>query len=162
VTIGGTVAGRYPFSDPLAALLALDTRLHFHHHGEMSLEAFLAGQGLKDILVKIIIPKAGQIGAFQSVRRTRTDYAVLNTAVVKTGDEYRIVVGARPGRAVLVPEASDYLRVNVLNATSAREAGNIAAASLQFGDNPRGSSAYRQAICPVLIARALMEVFHAA
>ncbi|SHO49082.1 CO or xanthine dehydrogenase, FAD-binding subunit [Desulfopila aestuarii DSM 18488] len=162
VTIGGTVAGRYPFSDPLTALLALDARLQFYHYGEISLEEFFTGQGLKDILVKIIIPKRGQIGAFQSVRRAKTDYAVLNAAVTKTGDDYRIVVGARPGRAVLVPEASDYLSSNGLNETTARKAGNIAAASLQFGDNPRGSGEYRKAICPVLIARALMEVHHAA
>jgi len=162
VTMGGTVAGRYPFSDPLTALLALDARLQFHHHGEISLAEFLAGPGIKDILVHIIISKQGQIGAFQSVRRTKTDYAVLNAAVTKIGDNYRIVVGARPGRAVLVPEASDYLHANGLNETTAQEAGNIAAADLQFGDNPRGSGEYRKAICPVLVARALMEVHHAA
>lgn len=163
VTIGGTVAGRYPFSDPLAALLALDARLQFHHHGELSLEEFLAGQGVKDILVNIIIAKEGQLGAFQSLRRTKTDYAVLNVAVAKTGNGgYRVVVGARPGRAMLVPEAGDYLRINGVNETTAREAGTIAAAVLQFGDNPRGSGEYRKAICPILIARALMEVHDAA
>lgn len=162
VTVGGTVAGRYPFSDPLAALLALDARLHFYHQQEIPLERFLAGQGIKDILVKIIIPKHGQIGAFQSVRRSQTDYAVLNAAVAKTGESYRIVVGARPGRATLVPEAAEFLQKNGLNKTTAREAGNIAAATLQFGDNPRGSGEYRKAICPVLVARALMEVQHAA
>lgn len=52
VTIGGTVAGRYPFSDPLTTLLALDCRLLFHHHGEITLHEFLSGQGFKDILVK--------------------------------------------------------------------------------------------------------------
>jgi len=162
VTIGGTVAGRYPFSDPLAALLALDTRLQFHHHGEIALEDFLAGPAIKDILVSIVIAKNDQIGAFQSVRRTKTDYAVLNTAVAKTDDDYRIVVGARPGRAVLVPEASNHLLANGLNETTAREAGTIAAAHLQFGDNPRGSGEYRKAICPALVARALLEVHHAA
>lgn len=63
---------------------------------------------------------------------------------------------------MLVPVAAEYLRANGLDAATAREAGNIAAASLQFGDNPRGSESYRKAICPVLVTRALMEVLHAA
>ncbi len=162
VTIGGTVAGRYPFSDPIAALLALDAGLQFYNHGRVSLEEYLSGKGYKDILEKIIIPKNGSIGAFTSIRKSQTDYAVLNVAVTRNADTYRIVVGSRPGKAVCVSQAADYLTKNGLNEASAAEAGRLAADNLQFGDNPRGSAEYRKAICPVLITRALMEVMHAA
>jgi len=162
VTIGGTVAGRYPFSDPLTALTALDARLTFHRHGTISLGAFLHGQGFKDVLEKVTIPTIeGTHAAFHSIRRTKTDYAVLNAAVA-VGSDYRVTVGARPGRAVLVPEAADYLREHGLNDATAHEAGKIAAATLQFGDNPRATAEYRKAVCPTLVARALMEVIHAA
>lgn len=162
VTIGGTVAGRYPFSDPIAALLALGAQLKLYRLGQVTLEEFLAGDGAKDILEKIIIPKNGQVTAFTSIRRTKTDYAVLNAASARTGNNFRIVVGSRPGRAMLAVEAADYLTTNGLNDDSIREAGRIAAETLQFGDNPRGSAAYRKLVCPVLIGRALTEVLHAA
>jgi CO/xanthine dehydrogenase FAD-binding subunit len=162
VTIGGTVAGRYPFSDPLTALLALDARLYFHHQGEVTLADYLAGPAIRDILVKIAIGDSWRQAAFASIRRTRTDYAVLNTAVARTDDSYRIVVGARPGRAMLVPEAAEYLHQNGLDQQTARAAGRIAAQQLRFGDNPRGSGEYRRRLCPVLVARALMEVSDAA
>lgn len=162
VTIGGTVAGRYPFSDPITALLALDCRLQFFKTGQLSLEEFLAGKGLKDILHKIIIPKNGQIAAFTSIRKSKTDYAVLNVAAAKTNTTYRIIVGSRPGRAINVIEAAAYLEENGLSPDTAQKAGAIAAEILQFGDNPRGSGEYRKAVCPVLIARALTEVMHAA
>ena len=162
VTVGGTVAGRFPFSDPLTALLALNAELEFHHHGRISLEEYLAGKTLRDILVKVIIAKGGQRGSFQSIRRSKTDYAVLNAAACRQGDDLRIVVGARPGRAMLVPEAAAHLHDRGLTAETAREAGAIAARTLQFGDNPRGSGRYRQTVCPVLVTRALMEVCDAA
>lgn len=162
VTIGGTVAGRYPFSDPLTALLALDTTLQFYGHGRVSLTEYLKGKGYKDILEKIIIPKDGRLAAYTSVRKSRTDYAVLNVAVAQCADSFRVVVGSRPGRAMQAKAAEEYLQQNGLDSESAAEAGRLAAAELQFGDNPRGSEAYRKAICPVLIERALTEVMHAA
>lgn len=162
VTIGGTVAGRYPFSDPLTALMALDAELVFHHHGRISLKDFLAGNGLKDILAQVILPKGDGKGAYQSVRRSHTDYAILNTAVTCNGADFRVIVGCRPGRASSAEKAENYLKTHGLDEETAVEAGRIAAGELQFGDNPRGSGEYRKAICPVLVRRALMEVMNAA
>ena len=39
-TIGGTIAGRYAFSDVITALLTLDVKLIFFPKKEMSLENF--------------------------------------------------------------------------------------------------------------------------
>lgn len=161
VTIGGTVAGRYPFSDPITALLALDATLVFHQHGQILLEEYLKGKGCRDILEKVIIPKDGRLAAFNSLRKVKSDYAVLNVAVAKNIESYRIVVGSRPGRAMHVPAAVSYLQKHGLDTKTALEAGRIAAENLQFGDNPRGSGEYRKAVCPILVQRALAEVIHA-
>jgi CO/xanthine dehydrogenase FAD-binding subunit len=162
VTIGGSVAGRYPFSDPITALMALDAELLFHGHGRISLQEYLGGKGLRDILVKIIIPKRDWSASFTSVRKSATDYAVLNCAVARSGEEYRVVVGSRPSRALRVESAEKYLAKNGLTVETAGEAGQCAADNLQFGDNPRGSGEYRKKICPVLVKRALLEVLNAA
>lgn len=162
VTLGGTIAGRYPFSDPITALLALDTQLKFYNHGQVSLTEYLDGKGYKDILEKIIIPDDGRIAAFSSIRKSATDYAVLNSAVSRNGNAFRIIVGSRPGRAVQAVEAQEFLQGKGLNENTAAEAGRITAEHLQFGDNPRGSAEYRKAVCPVLVQRGLMEVIHAA
>lgn len=158
VTIGGTVAGRYPFSDPITALVALDTRVELYHHGEMALVDYLASKGLRDIVVKIIVPDDDRAGAFASIRKSATDYAALNCAVSRRGGEYRIVVGSRPGKAARALEAEQFLEKNGADSESMKRAGELAAEALTFGDNPRGSGSYRKAICPVLIGRALAEV----
>ena len=158
VTLGGSVAGRYPFSDPITALMAMDAQLVFHHHGQMSLQSYLEGKGLKDILVKIVLPKERRYGAFQSIRKSATDYAVLNVAVTLANNAFRIVVGSRPGKAMNIPEVAEYLAKEGLNEETAAQAGILAAETLKFGDNPRGSAAYRKAVCPVLVKRALLEI----
>ena len=160
-TIGGSVAGRYPFSDPVAALLALDARLVFHANGTMRLEDYLAAKPLRDILIEIIVPNNNCLAAFCSLRKAKTDYSVLNVAVAKNDNDFRIVVGSRPARAVRVNVAEEYLAQRGLNDQTLSEVGSLVSENLTFGSNPRGSSEYRKAICPVLVQRALAEVMHA-
>lgn len=162
VTIGGSVAGRYPFSDPITALMALDCTVVLHHHGEIELKDFLENKPAKDILVKLILPGENHPAAFVSQRRASSDYPVLNVAASRIGDGYRVVVGSRPGRARNAVEAADLLRQQGLSEDTIRQSAQLAADSLSFGDNPRGSARYRKAICPVLVERALTEVMHAA
>lgn len=160
LTVGGTVAGRYPFSDPITALLALDAQLVFHHSGQVLLEDFLHGKGYRDVLEKIILPKDSRLAAFSSIRKVKSDYAILNVAVAKKTTGYRIIVGSRPGRAMHVSASADYLQEHGLDANTAVEAGRLTALTVQFGDNPRGSGEYRKAVCPVLVQRALVEVIN--
>lgn len=161
VTLGGSVAGRYPFSDPITALLALDAKVHFQNSGLLPLQDYLAGKGLRDILVSIQLPKDGRKAAFTSVRKSKTDYAVLNCAVAEVHKTFRVVVGSRPSRGAHATEAEAFLEENGLSPEMASRAGKLAAEQLQFGDNPRGSRAYREKICPVLVQRALLEVHNA-
>lgn len=162
VTVGGTISGRYPFSDLITALMALDAELFFHKQGLVKLKDFLEARPTKDILVKLILPNDQRLAAFSSIRKTKTDYAVLNCAVAEVNESYRIVVGSRPGRAARAPAAEQHLNRHGLSDKTIAEAGRLAAASLKFGNNPRGTSSYRQHVCPVIIKRALTEVLHAA
>lgn len=158
VTIGGSIAGRYAFSDPICALLALDAELELFKHGRVKLSSYLEGKQIKDILVKVIIPFPEMSAAYQSVRRNATDYPMLNCAVSKRENSYRVVVGSRPARAVLALGASEFLSMNGLNSDNIEKAAALATKELKFGDNPRASKEYRKAVCPALIKRALNEI----
>ncbi len=57
-TIGGSVFGRFGFSDPLTLLLALDARVELAEAGRMSLKDFAASGIRKDILTHISSPAA--------------------------------------------------------------------------------------------------------
>jgi CO/xanthine dehydrogenase FAD-binding subunit len=154
VTVGGTIFGRFAFSNLATALLALGAEVNLHRAGRVPLEVFLGGRPERgDILVSILLPAAGGRAAWQELTRTCNDFAVLNVAAVRRDDQLRIAVGARPGVARLCPKAA----VAALAEGPAR-AGEAAAAELEFGDDVRASADYRRAICPVLVARAVEEV----
>ncbi|MCY6354116.1 FAD binding domain-containing protein [Clostridium sp. ZS2-4] len=158
-TIGGSVAGRYAFSDVITPLLALDTYVELHNGGKTSLKDFLEIKGkINDILVKIVIMKDERKSSFQSVRNTSTDFAILNAAASNIGGDFKISVGARPGVAQLAQKAMEFLKSSELNEETAIKAGEIAAEELKFGSNIRGSLEYRTELCKTLVKRAIMEV----
>lgn len=158
-TIGATVFSKYGFSDPIAALLALNAELVFYNGGKVFLEDYLKEEGKrKDILEKIILHKNTEKVAFQSMRNSQVDYAILNVAVSKEDGKYRVAVGARPRTAALAYKAMDYLNSIEISEENAYKAGEIASGELAFGSNTRGSAEYRREICKVLVKRAIMEV----
>lgn len=158
VTVGGTVYSRYGFSDLITALLSLDTEVMLQGKGRIPLERFLEEGSHKDILVKIIIPKTNRKAVFQMMRNSKSDYAILNVAVSNKEDDWKIVVGARPNRAKIAKEASEYLSKDNLTQVDIDFAAGLAVKELTFGSNMRGSKEYREAICQVLVKRAIMEV----
>ncbi|MGI6684085.1 MAG: FAD binding domain-containing protein [Bacillota bacterium] len=158
VTAGATVYARFGFSDFITALLALDVEVELYHAGRMPLEKFLKEGAPRDILVKLVIKNTAGKASFQAMRNSYGDYAILNAAVSKLGDHWKIVVGARPGRGEIAREASKYLEQCGLTPEEIEEAARMAAKELTFGSNIRGSREYREAICPVLIKRAVQEV----
>lgn len=158
VTVGATVYSRYGFSDLITALLALDVEVELFQVGRIPLAEFLANTPKKDILVKILIKKEQCNGSFQSLRNSAVDYAILNVAVAKVGQDWRIAVGARPGRAILAEKAAEYLAQSSLKPEDIENAAKIASNELAFGSNMRGSAEYRKEMSKVLVKRAIAEV----
>ena len=157
-TVGGTVYSRYGFSDLNTALLALDVDVVLFHAGRMPLEKFMAEGALRDILVKLMIRKSGRIASFQAMRNSHGDYAILNAAVSRADDDWKIVVGARPGRGERGEKAAKFLSQSRLTSEEIAAAARMAVEELTFGSNIRGSKEYRQAVGQVLVRRCLQDV----
>ncbi len=160
ITVGGTVAGKYGFSDLLTALLALDAKVGLYGDGEVPIEEFLGAKSNEPKLVEKVIIETGDVkAAYASVRKSRTDFAALNAAAVRRNGSWRVAVGARPGSAQLSAEAAKQLgSEKTPSEESAKQAGEAAASELSFGSDLRGSADYREQICSVLVKRAIMEV----
>ncbi len=156
-TTGGTLYGRYGFSNLITALLAVDAEVELHRAGRMRLDKFFTTKpDPRDILTKVILPDLPWRAAWRDLTRTVNDYAVLNVAVAGQGDQARVVVGARPGRGVRCPEAEAALLAGGEDAP--RKAGEAAADTVEFGGDARGSADYRRELCRTLVDRAAREV----
>lgn len=158
-TIGGSVFGRYGFSDVITPLMALNTYVEFYNLGRAPLEDFLESKSkIEDILVKIIIKKDGRRGKFLSIRNTAGDFSILNAAVSKKENEFKVVVGSRPLGAKLSREAMEFINNAEINEENAKKAGELAAENLSFGEDLRASETYRKELCKALVKRGIMGV----
>lgn len=139
-TVGGSIFGRFGFSDVLTCFLAMDAFVELYPTGLMPLAEFVKiGYG-NEILVSVIVKKKPMKIAYETLRNEATDFPILAVAVAKWDDCYHVTVGARPTRAALVTEEvlNDYQGV---------------AAKFTYGTNHRGSAEYRQYLAAVLIKR---------
>lgn len=156
-TVGGSVYGKYGFSDLITALLPLDCQVVLYKGGALSLTDFLKNKD-KDIIEKIILKKSKIKATFKDLRNTSTDFAILNTAVVMDKNTLKISVGARPGVAVLKVFDQDFMKQFKDTIDVAEEVSLIIGKDLQFGSDLRATSEYRKEICKVLVKRGVMEV----
>ena len=144
-TLGGSVYSRFGFSDVSALLLALDAEVVLFGRGAVKLSDYQKEAWDRDIITHIRIPK-GQTADVQSVRVSGTDIPTLVCAAAKSEKGIRMVLGARPARAMIVADG-------LAPDADAKMFEEIAART-PFGTNLRASEAYRRKIAPVLMARA--------
>lgn len=156
-TIGGSLWGRFGFSDPLTLFLALGAKVELFHKGIVELEEWLDQPTEPDILVRVIVPKTEMQVVYLSQRNTATDFPTLTCAVCKRNGEYVCALGARPGRARLYRDEKNLLSAGV-TAESAEAFGEDLSNRADFGSNMRGSAEYRQRISKVLVRRALLAM----
>jgi CO/xanthine dehydrogenase FAD-binding subunit len=156
-TVGGSVFGRYGFSDVLTFLMAVDASVELFHGGIVTVEEFAKMPYDRDVLVSVIIPKREQKTAYQSLRNTKTDFPVLTCCVSMSDNVVRTCIGARPHRAVCIYDEDGILK-NGITEESAAAFGDYVSKNIATGSNLRASGEYRSAIAGVLVKRALEEL----
>ena len=158
VTVGATLFSKYGFSDLIIALLCLDTEIETFSKGRMTLDEFLNKGHEKDLLTKIYIRKNNKKASYKALRKAKSDYPIVNVAVSKLDNTFKICIGARPQVAKEAKNASEFLSNNNITNENIDKAVQIAVDELSFGSNMKASKEYRYAMAKVLIKRAIMEV----
>ncbi len=153
-TVGGSVWGRFGFSDLLTLLLALDASVILYHGGEMPLAKFVFLPKDNDILTHIRVPKpkGEALGiCYESVRLTATDFPLLAVAANALPEKTFLSVGARPGRAMRIT-------LPPVTQITPKQAAELAAKAIPCGGNMRADAAYRAQVMKVLIKRAVEKL----
>lgn len=156
-TIGGSVYGRFGFSDVITALAVLDCKIDLVEHGFMDLNEFILEGKYKDIIKQIIIKKNNPKTSYHMLRKSDADFPTLTCAVSKT-DKIKIVVGSRPKTAHHALKAEEFITGKELNDENIMSAAKLVMEELEFGDDIRSSQTYKEQVAQVLVKRALMEV----
>ncbi len=156
-TIGGSIYGRYGFSDVLTMFLALDSYVELYKGGIVPLADFAKMKADRDIIVNIIVKKKPLNCVYISERISKTDFPVLAVCVSECDGKFIASVGARPARAEAITDCEGILS-NGINAESAEKFGKYVTEKLNFNSNIRGSAKYREHLSTVLVKRAVMAL----
>lgn len=156
-TIGGSIWGRFGFSDVLTLFLALDSYVELYKGGIVPMAEFAKMKYDRDILMNIIVKKKPCKCVYDAVRIQRTDFPVLTCATSIIDGEYKIVIGARSGKARLYGDDKGLLANGITQenaALFAKELGKIVPTS----SNNRASKSYRSRLVGVLTERNLIRL----
>lgn len=146
-TVGGSIFGRFGFSDVMTAFLALDSYVELYKGGVVPMSEFVKIKRDNDILVRVIVKKQAGHFVYLSHRNTRTDFPVLTVAVSDCGGVKKAVIGARPGIAKM------YEIETMDEETAARLQEETC-----FQSNMRASETFRRHLAGVLLSRAFGAV----
>lgn len=171
-TVGGSIWGRFGFSDVMTIFRALGAKVQLHKAGIMDLDEFAAlPRTTRDVLVSVIVPKNAKGVVYLSQRNQSTDFPVLTCAVANRSGRYVAVIGASPYMAEPVWDEDGILDC----LADAKTEGNAAltdnsetnakidkfaeyvAEHIRFGSNIRAGAEYREIICRVLTRRAVTQ-----
>ena len=171
-TVGGSIWGRFGFSDVMTIFRALGAKVQLHKAGIMDLDEFAAlPRTTRDVLVSVIVPKNAKGVVYLSQRNQSTDFPVLTCAVANRSGRYVAVIGASPYMAEPVWDEEGILDCladaktdgnaaltenSETNAKIDKFAGYVAE-HIRFGSNIRAGAEYREMICRVLTRRAVTQ-----
>ena len=171
-TVGGSIWGRFGFSDVMTIFRALGAKVQLHKAGIMDLDEFAAlPRTTRDVLVSVIVPKNAKGVVYLSQRNQSTDFPVLTCAVANRSGMYVAVIGASPYMAEPVWDEEGILDCladaktdgnaaltdnSESNAKIDKFAGYVAE-HIRFGSNIRAGAEYREIICRVLTRRAVTQ-----
>lgn len=156
-TVGGSIWGRFGFSDVLTLFMALDSYVELYNGGIVSMADFSTMKYDRDILMNIIVKKKPCKCVYDSVRIQRTDFPVLTCATSIIDGDYKVVIGARSGKARLYTDEKGILAGGISSENAASFAKELSKHVPTSGNN-RGSKEYRSRLVTVLTERNLKKL----
>lgn len=146
-TVGGSIYGRFGFSDVLTLFAALDCYVELYKGGNVPIQEFIHMNYDNDILVAVHIVKTPVKITYLSQRNSATDFPVIAVAVSEYNEKLHVSIGARPVRAAT-------LTLDLSEKADMEHLVKKVQEQFSFGSNRRGSADYRRHIAGVLVKRA--------
>ena len=153
-TVGGSIYGRFGFSDVLSAFLALDSYVELTGAGRVPLAEFVDMGYVRDVIEHVVVVKHDYRASYEAVRKAATDFPSLNVTAAWWNNTWHVTVGARPLRATLLQGVA----CGLTNEQPSEDELRALAASvraLSYGTNLWGSADYRRRISAPLAVQAV-------
>jgi CO/xanthine dehydrogenase FAD-binding subunit len=168
MTIGGTIARGYGWSDILTIFMTLDAKLNLFNGSYISIPIndFIEYKKKKEkfIIYELEIPKYNSQFHFSYIRFTRTsaDIPLINEGVLIKYEnnlitKINVLLGGRPNYPIHLNEVENFLIQKDLSEENINFAKELAK-NVQVFDDLRASSEYRRELASVLTRRNLIKI----
>ena len=152
--MGGSIYGRFGFSDVLSAFLALDSYVELTGAGRVPLAEFVDMGYVRDVIEHVVVVKHDYRASYEAVRKAATDFPSLNVTAAWWDNSWHVTVGARPLRATLLQGEACGLTAEQPSEDELRAlAASVRA--LSYGTNMWGSADYRRRISAPIAVQAV-------
>lgn len=154
-TIGGSIAGRFGFSDIWPVFLALHGQVVLADNTVLSAESYAAYRErhiIKEIRFDLTAPKVASL----ALRKSNADFPYITGAIRLDNHKYEIYIGGRPGIATKAQATSQIVTEEGLDGLPM--AMDKVKEELTFQSNSHASESYRKAMAAVLVKRLVEEV----
>ncbi len=169
-TIGGSICHADPMADYPGALAALGAEIEIASRdgrrrigaGEFFVDFLTTALEPGELVARIHLPPAptGSIGVYEKFARAEGDFATLSVALMVAMEGARcraigLALGSCGSTPVRSRQAESVLRGSVLSRDILAEACRLLDRAARPMDDVRGSAAYRRALIPRLVSRAV-------
>lgn len=159
-TVGGSIFGRYGFSDVLTLCMVLDAHVELYHKGIVPIQEFASMPYDQDLLVSVRIKKKPMHVVYVSQRNTKTDFPVLTCAMSYMDDTCLCSIGARPNKAICISDELHILEeyAHTWDETTIDRYVQYVAGQVPVGTNLRAGEEYRSLLVRALTKRAVRQI----
>ena len=158
-TVGGMLAVKHPFSRMLPALLALQVDVRMYHKGCMGLDDYLYCPPMGELITEISIARE-PVYAVRKTLYQETGVPWLIGAVSVQDALWRVVLGGRPGLAVIAEKASHLLTERGISMRD--NAAHVAGEELEFGSDALCPESQRRGAAEELVRELVNAAWHGA
>lgn len=156
-TLGGVMAVKNPFSPLLTIFMTLHVDVMLEDKGRMDLRDYIDCPPMHEMITHIVVAKEPVYTAYKLYQHLPTDEPYLTGAVALIDDEWRIVVGGRPGRPAIAYNASDELTEKGM---AVREnVAHMVSEEMAFGDYGTCSEKERRALTIEMIRTLIKDAW---
>lgn len=158
LSIGAVIASKNPQSLLIPFLISLKVDVVLRHKGRMCVRDYISCPPLGEDILEIRIAKEKVYAAYAAIRQEKTQIPYITAAVAVREEGWRVVIGARPGGALVAHNAS--IELTEKGVTVCENVAHLAAEEMAVSDDDLCTAQTRREYIKQIVRALVQKAWH--